>query len=55
MTDLKACNDAFDNWYTMQRHQLSNEQVCRVIWQAAWNARREAMLDKMKPDAEGKS
>ena len=25
----------FDEWYATQKHQLSNEQVCRVIWEAA--------------------
>ncbi|HCN89491.1 MAG TPA: hypothetical protein DIT28_09995 [Oxalobacteraceae bacterium] len=29
---------AFDAWYDMQRHQLSNEQVCRLIWTRGWNA-----------------
>lgn len=38
MDDLKACSIAFDRWYAEQRHQLSNEQVCRVIWTASWNA-----------------
>jgi hypothetical protein len=28
----------FDEWYSMQSHQLSNEQVCRVIWNAARKA-----------------
>lgn len=37
--ELKECQEAFDAWYAMQRHQLSNEQVCNVIWKAAWNAR----------------
>ena len=31
----------FDEWYSMQRHQLSNEQVCRMIWNAAAKAERE--------------
>ena len=25
----------FDEWYATQKHQLSNEQVCRVIWEAS--------------------
>ena len=25
----------FDEWYATQKHQLSNEPVCRVIWEAA--------------------
>ncbi|MBB5546630.1 hypothetical protein [Paraburkholderia fungorum] len=27
---------AFDQWYAGQRHQLVNEQVCRLIWTRAW-------------------
>ncbi len=33
---------AFDEWYATQKHQLSNEQVCRVIWNAATKIEREA-------------
>ena len=33
----------FDEWYAMQKHQLSNEQVCRVIWEAAAREERETM------------
>lgn len=25
----------FDEWYSTQKHQLGNEQVCRAIWDAA--------------------
>ena len=32
------CDAAFDDWYSMQRHQLSNEDVCRVIWKSSWEA-----------------
>ena len=32
----------FDEWYAGQKHQLSNEQVCRVIWDAAQKHEREA-------------
>ena len=32
------CDAAFDDWYSMQRHQLSNEDVCRVIWRSSWEA-----------------
>lgn len=31
-------DEAFDRWYTAQRHQLTNEQVCRLIWRRAWDA-----------------
>ena len=31
----------FDEWYATQKHQLSNEQVCRVIWDAATKEERE--------------
>ncbi len=31
-----AMREAFDRWYADQRHQLSNEVVCRVIWERAW-------------------
>lgn len=40
MDDMKTCDAAFDQWYAQQRHQLSNEQVCRLIWTAASNAAR---------------
>ena len=30
----------FDEWYATQKHQLANEQVCRVIWDAATTAER---------------
>ncbi len=33
----------FDEWYATQKHQLSNEPVCRVIWEAATQAERETM------------
>lgn len=29
-------DEAFDRWYAGQRHQLSNEQVCRLIWRRGW-------------------
>lgn len=32
----------FDEWYATQKHQLANEQVCRVIWEAAARAENEA-------------
>ena len=32
----------FDEWYATQKHQLSNEQVCRVIWEAAAREENEA-------------
>jgi hypothetical protein len=35
---LKPADTVFDRWYATQAHQLSNEQVCRVIWRAGWNA-----------------
>ena len=35
----------FDEWYATQKHQLSNEQVCRVIWEAATREEREACAD----------
>lgn len=25
----------FDEWYATQKHQLANEQVCRMVWEAA--------------------
>lgn len=52
---------AFDAWYSMQCHQLSNEPTCRVIWNAAWekstarNEEREngavARMDRIEADA----
>ncbi|WP_306393439.1 hypothetical protein [Telluria beijingensis] len=32
------CDAAFERWYAAQRHQLTNEQVCHLIWQRAWEA-----------------
>ena len=32
----------FDEWYATQKHQLADEQVCRVIWEAAARAENEA-------------
>jgi hypothetical protein len=32
----------FEQWYAGQRHQLTNEPVCRVIWEAATKAASEA-------------
>ena len=29
-------DESFDRWYAGQRHQLSNERVCRLIWRRAW-------------------
>jgi hypothetical protein len=29
---------AFDEWYAAQRHRLTNEQVCRLIWARGWGA-----------------
>ena len=34
----------FDEWYSTQKHQLSNEQVCRVIWEAAAREENEAII-----------
>lgn len=34
---------AFDAWYAAQRHQLTNEQVCRLIWNRAWQTACEAL------------
>lgn len=31
-----SADAAFDLWYAGQRHQLVNEQVCRLIWTRAW-------------------
>ena len=42
----------FDEWYATQKHQLSNEQVCRVIWEAATRAENEAcakVAEQMPP------
>lgn len=25
----------FNDWYATQKHQLGNEQICRVVWNAA--------------------
>ena len=30
------CDEAFDNWYAAQRHQLTNESLCRLIWRRGW-------------------
>ena len=35
----------FDEWYSMQKHQLTNEQVCRLIWDRAQKEEREACLN----------
>lgn len=35
-------NMTFDEWYSMHKHQLSNEPVCRVIWEAAQREERVA-------------
>ncbi len=32
-----SADAAFDLWYAGQRHQLVNEQVCRLIWSRAWD------------------
>lgn len=32
------CDDAFDEWYKFQRHQLNNEELCRLIWTRGWQA-----------------
>lgn len=31
----------FAEWYATQRHRLSNEQVCRMIWDVAAGEERE--------------
>lgn len=43
----------FDEWYTTQRHWLTNEQVCQKIWDAATKEEREARrkMNENKPDA----
>jgi hypothetical protein len=38
------CYAAFDKWYEAQRHQLTNEQVCRLIWQRAWQAHERTIM-----------
>ena len=38
LIDTAVCAAAFDEWYAAQRHQLSNEQVCRLIWTRGWEA-----------------
>ena len=35
---LEGCEDAFRRWYAAQSHQLTNEQVCGLIWARAWQA-----------------
>lgn len=35
----------FDEWYATQKHQLSNESVCRTIWDAA---QREMKIDNKR-------
>ena len=30
------CDAAFDEWYAGQRHQLANEELCRLIWREGW-------------------
>ena len=30
------CDAAFDNWYAGQKHLLSNEDLCRLIWRRGW-------------------
>lgn len=32
----------FDEWYSTYKHQLANEPVCRMIWDAAVESEREA-------------
>jgi hypothetical protein len=41
----RDCDAAFDAWYAMQMHQLSNEQVCKLIWTRGW----QAALAQRKP------
>ncbi|HEX7718343.1 MAG TPA: hypothetical protein VF389_00935, partial [Woeseiaceae bacterium] len=31
-------DESYDRWYAGQRHQLSNEQACRLIWRRGWGA-----------------
>ena len=31
-----TCDEAFDVWYAMQRHQLVNEELCRLIFRRGW-------------------
>lgn len=35
-------NAAFDKWYVAQSHQLTNEQLCRLIWNRGWQAALQA-------------
>ena len=42
----------FDEWYATQKHQLSNEQVCRVIWEAAAKAENEACAKVLQDNAD---
>lgn len=46
------CDAAFDQWYAAQRHQLTNEQVCRLIWQRGWQgaSANATSVAWMKPD-----
>ena len=32
------CNAAFDQWYSAQRHQLANEELCRLIFRQGWES-----------------
>ncbi len=44
--DAAKCDAAFDRWYAAQRHQLTNEQVCRLIWTRGWNAAIDTAMAK---------
>lgn len=39
-----SCDNEFDQWYSMQRHQLENEELCRLIFRRGWDAASKAKL-----------
>lgn len=47
------CNAAFDEWYSAQRHQLTNEQVCRLIWARGWAAALAEATRQLEQEADG--
>lgn len=32
------CDAAFEEWYASQKHQLANEDLCRLIFRRGWMA-----------------
>lgn len=36
------CNAEFDEWYKAQRHQLANEDLCRLIFRRGWESAQRA-------------